>query len=123
MILMSTWRTTDNAHQIRDCLPSIERWINDLPQLLMTPRVNLGHVEAICALFKRKDSVLFDAFKRLDSIPNDFHVKDPYILDQVWRSLVLFPNLGIRNEDLMVRMNEMSVSKNTQTFVKNLLNS
>jgi len=121
MILMSTWTTENAPDQIRQCLPSVERWINGLPQLLLSSRVNLGHIEAIVALFKRKDSVLFDAFKRLDSIPNDFHVKDQFILDQVWRSLVLFPNLGIQNENLMVRMNEMAVSKNTQIFVKNML--
>ena len=115
MISMSTWSK-------RDQIPSINRWISELPNLLLSPRANSGHIEAIRTLFKRKDPILFEAFKNLKSFPSDFPDKDSNLLDQVCRILALFPTLGIARKEFSCRMNDISITDNTKTFVNNLYN-
>jgi len=115
MISMSTWSS-------RDQIPSINRWISQLPNLLLSPRANSGHIEAIRTLFKRKDAILFDAFKELKSFPSDFPDKDSNLVDQVCRILVLFPTLGITKKEFSCRMNDIAITDNTKTFVNNLYN-
>jgi len=113
MILMSTWSA-------RNQIPSINGWISDLPNLLLSPRVNSCQIEAIRTLFKRKDTILFEAFKNLNSFPSNFPDTNSSLLDQVCRVLVLFPNLGIPKQELSCRLNELAVTGNTKTFVNNL---
>jgi len=114
LISMSTWAA-------RGQLPNVERWINELPNLLVSPRANLGHIEAIKILFKRRDAVLLEAFKSFDSFPAEFPVKDSTVLDQVFRMLAVCP-IGISNEDLIYQMKDTTVSKNTRNFVNNMFN-
>jgi len=115
MILMSTWSS-------RDQIPSINGWISELPNLLLSPRANSGHIEAIRTLFKRKDAILFEAFKKLNSFPSDFPDKDSSLLDQVCRVLALFPTLGIPKQEFSCRLNDFAVTNNTKIFVNNLYN-
>lgn len=98
---------------LRNQLSCLDTWIQELPKALMSPKVQLNHTEAVKALFKRRNVVLNEAFSTLKSyeVPGSSHI------DQVWRTLVLFP---MEKEAVLKAIkSDENVSETTKRFVLN----
>jgi hypothetical protein len=67
--LLSQLAICDEARQH---LPVVNSWIRILPHTLVSPKVSVLHLATIKTLFKRQDSVLFEAFSALNILRKFF---------------------------------------------------
>ena len=90
---------------------SLRKWIQDLPAIITSARVNIRHLEATKSLLKRRDETLIHSFGLLSTVPNE----QSKVRDQVWRTLALCPKLNIPKEMTEPSLQRVSVS--TRQFV------
>ena len=56
-----------SASSLKSTIPSMDLWIQQLPEILVSSKVTQCHINAIIMLFKRKDATLIEGFSKLNS--------------------------------------------------------
>ena len=112
-VTKSLEKLSTRPHWRKD-LPSLNKWVTELPSLIMNPKANQAQFEVVKSLLKRRDPTLLEAFNAIEKFPQEMS-------DNVWRSLCLFPDMRTKIETLWESLEKSSVSNETKIFVRNVV--
>ena len=113
MIRLSTWTE-------RSKIPSIDSWVQALPEILVSSRANQNHVQAVQTLFKRRDSILMEAFSSNGNYPISSAKNSTISLDEVWKTLLLFPDTKVPRKEIIEISQKADISNFTRNFAMNV---
>merc|ERR1711976_171919 len=95
---------------------AVKLWIEGLPGIITNAKVTKSHLEAVRILFKSRNEVMLKAFQTMAALPPE-SLKQPGLLDQVWRILAFVKPSQIPQDDLINAVKKSTVNSNTKNYV------